>query len=388
MRVLRLKGQQLGKGRVFVGVLVVVWLITANASDVCAVLFQSTGDPTYNTNAPSGPLTNSGWQYEGRWDTSLELSTNVHPMGSFLGTPIAPQFFITAAHIYGSTNDVFVFNGVTYHPVAQFTTLDSDLSIWQVAETFPYYAPLYTASGETNSPVVVFGRGTQSGEPVVVGGQTNGWLWVEPSDGVERWGESRVGSIINGGTGVGDLLRCAFDAGAGSNACDLSEGDSGGGLFIEDGGVWKLAGINYGVDGPFSNAVDGTEFDASLLDVRGLFEEVSPGNWQFMSGPQPIPSAFYSTRISANLDWIESVINFDLGPDLQIAGVQVDGNDAEISFDTGSNRVYYVQSTGDPANGPWSTIISNVAGTGGTVTVIDTNAVSSPPRYYRIGLSQ
>jgi hypothetical protein len=382
------KGQQFGKRSVFVAVFVVVLLITANAITVRAVLFQSTGDPAYNTNAPSGSLTNSGWQYEGIWDTSLELSTNYYAVGNFLGTPIAPQFFITAAHIYGSTNDVFIFNGVTYHPVAQFTTLDSDLSIWQVAETFPYYVPLYTSSGETNSPVVVFGRGTQSGEPVVVGGQTNGWLWVEPSDGVERWGESNVSSITNGGTGVGDLLRCAFDADVGSNACDLSEGDSGGGLFIEEGGVWKLAGINYGVDGPFSNAVDGTAFNASLLDVRGLFEEVSPGNWQFMSGPQPIPSAFYSTRISANLDWIESVINFDLGPDLQVAEVQVNGNDVQISFATDSNRVYDVESTGDPANGPWSTIISNVPGTGGTVTVTDTNAVSSPPRFYRIDLSQ
>jgi hypothetical protein len=183
-------------------------------------------------------------------------------------------------------------------------------------------------------------------------------------------------------------LQCTFVGGAGSNECDISPGDSGGGLFIEDGGVWKLAGINYGVDGPFSNAVDGTEFDASLLDVGGLYQEVSPGNWQFMSGAQPIPSAFYSTRISANLDWIESVINFDLGPDLQVAEVQFDGDDAQISFATDSNRVYYVQSTGDLANGPWSTIISNVPGTGETVTVTDANAVVSPPRFYRIGLSQ
>ncbi|MGO9246326.1 MAG: hypothetical protein ACLPT4_12410 [Verrucomicrobiia bacterium] len=387
MRGLGLTGKQFGKRCVFVGTLAVVWLIAANAITVRAVLFESTGDPTYNTNAPSGALTNSGWQHEGFWSTSLELSTNLYAAGNFLGTPIAPQFFITAAHIYGSTNDVFVFNGVTYHPVAQFTSLDSDLSIWQVAETFPYYAPLYTSSGETNSPVVVFGRGTQSGEPVVVGGQTNGWLWIEPSDSVERWGESQVGSITNGGTGVGDLLRCAFDPDVGSNACDLSEGDSGGGLFIEDGGVWKLAGINYGVDGPFSNAVDGTAFNASLLDVRGLFAEIS-GNWQFISGAQPIPTAFYSTRISANLDWIERVINFDLEPDLQVAEVQVNGNDTQISFATDSNRVYDVESTSDPTNGPWSTIISNVPGTGGTVTVTDTNVAASPSRYYRVGLSQ
>jgi len=125
-----------------------------------------------------------------------------------------------------------------------------------------------------------------------------------------------------------------------------------------------------------------------MIDTRGLYQEVSDGIWQFISGPQPTPTSFYSTRISANLDWIESVINFNLGPDLQVAGVQVNGNDAYISFDTGSNRVYYIQSTGNLAGGPWSTIISNVMGTGGIVTVTNMNAVSSAPQFYRIGLSQ
>jgi hypothetical protein len=388
MRVLGVNGQQSGKRSVFVAGLVVVWLITAHAIPVRAVLFQLTGDPTYNTNAPSGTLTNSGWQYEGIWNTSYALFGHNFPAGNFLGTPIAPQFFISAAHIFGSTNNVFVFNGVTYHPVAQYTTFNSDLSIWQVAETFPYYAPLYAGSGETNSPVVVFGRGTDRGAGVVVGGLTNGWTWGG-TNWVERWGQSTVTSVTNFGTGVGDLLQCAFVGGVGSNECALSYGDSGGGLFIENGSVWELAGVNHNADGPFSLTPDGSNsFSASMIDTRGLYEELGQGVWQFMSGAQPIPTAFYSTRISANLDWIESVINFNLGPDLQVAGVQVNGNDAQISFATGSNRVYYVQSTGNLAIGPWTTIISNIPGTGGTVTVTDTNAVTSPPRFYRVGLSQ
>lgn len=163
MRVLGVNGHRAGRRSVFVAVLVVVGLITANAIDVRAVLFQSTGDPTFNTNAPSGTLTNSGWQYEGIWNTSYALYGHNFPAGKFLGTPIAPQFFVSAAHIFGSTNNVFVFNGVTYHPVAQYTTFNSDLSIWQVAETFPYYAPLYTSTNESNRPVVVFGQGHGSG---------------------------------------------------------------------------------------------------------------------------------------------------------------------------------------------------------------------------------
>jgi hypothetical protein len=308
------RGKKFGKRSVFVAVLVVVGLITANALTVCAVMFQSTGDPTYNTNAPAGALTNSGWQYEGIWDTSYQTVHGTYPVGNFLGTPIAPQFFISAAHIHGSTNNVFVFNGVSYHPVAQFTTFDSDLSIWQVAETFPYYAPLYTGFGDTNSPVVVFGRGTDRGAPVIVGGLTNGWTWGA-TNWVQRWGQSTVSSVTNFGAGVGDLLQCAFIGGAGSNECDISQGDSGGGLFIENNGVWELAGINYGEDGYFStNALGSNSFSAAIMDARGLYLEVAPGDWvlQPATNATPIPTAFYSTRISANMDWIESVINFEL----------------------------------------------------------------------------
>lgn len=365
-------------------VCVLVSLVVMGAASVRAVLFESTGDPSYNTNAPSGALTNSGWQLQGIWNTTTTVGN--FPFAKSLGTPIAPQFFISTHHVSGTTNDVFMFNGLTYHPVAQFFTLDSDLVIWQVAETFPFYATLYTASNESGQPVVVFGRGTQRGVPVVVSGQTNGWQWVEPSDGVQRWGQNDVSSITNGGDGVGDLLRCTFNAGAGSNECAASDGDSGGGLFIEDGGVWKLAGINYESDGPFSNAVDGTMFSASLLDARGLYQEVA-SVWQFISGPQPIPSGFYSTRISANLDWINSVINYEPGADLQIAGIQVVGNDVQVSFNT-SNRLYYVQSNTNLTSGTWTTFTNNIQGTGGIVSVLDTNAASLPGRYYRVGLAQ
>lgn len=351
-----------------------VALIVTGALRVSAVLFQSTGDPGYNTNVPSGVLTNSGWQYEGSW-------------GNYLGTPIAPRFFITASHVFVPPATDFVFNGVTYHPTVLFATLDSDLDIWQVAETFPRYAPLYTSSDESNKHVVVIGRGTERGDPVVVGGLTNGWTWGM-TNYVQRWGENDVNSITDFGPGVGELLTCTFDRGAGSNECHLSLGDSGGAMFIQDEGVWKLAGINRSVDGPFSNAVAGTEFSAAMVDGRGLFELVDSTNGELRAGSQPAPSAFYCTRISANMDWISSVINFEAGDDLQDPSIQVVSNGVQISFATASERSYLVLSSTDLASDVWTTLTNDVQGTGEIVSIVDTNAGALPQRFYRLEFAQ
>jgi PKD repeat protein len=260
-----------------------------------AILFKSTADPTYNSNAPSGTLANSGWQYQGSW-------------GSYLGTPVAPNFFLAAQHIGGVTGQVFVLNGFTYHTTAFFNDSSSDLRLWQVAETFPNYAPLYTNVNEVGKHCLVFGRGTQRGPAVIVSGVTNGWQWGD-GDTVERWGENDVATNVNGGAGLGDFLYATFDRGAPSNECDLSVGDSSGGMFIQNGSVWQLAGIHYAVDGPFSNAVDGTIFQAALLDRGGLYE-ANGTNWVFIPNTaQDSPSGFFSTRVSSHIAWISGVIS-------------------------------------------------------------------------------
>ncbi|MGO9245357.1 MAG: hypothetical protein ACLQDC_11395, partial [Verrucomicrobiia bacterium] len=100
-----------------------VLLVLAVVPCVQAVILEGTGDPSYNTNAPTGSLTNSGWQYEGQWNNDN---------GPFLGTPIAPTFFLTAQHVSGSSIEPFVYNGVTYTTVTNFDDPSTDLRIWQV----------------------------------------------------------------------------------------------------------------------------------------------------------------------------------------------------------------------------------------------------------------
>src|SRR5712691_11608807 len=114
-----------------------------------AVILFRTGDPTANTTEPTGELAGSGWQYEGKF-------------GDFLGTTIAPHFFITAKHTI-IVPDTFLFQGVNYTILGVFDDPESDLRICEVAETLPVYAPLFTGSDEVGHHLVVIGRGTQRG---------------------------------------------------------------------------------------------------------------------------------------------------------------------------------------------------------------------------------
>lgn len=270
-----------------------LWLISSSISQ--AILFFSTADPAHNTTAPTGDLANSGWDLQGFW-------------GSYLGTPIAPEYFITAKHVGGVVGDSFTFKGVSYTTIAFFDDPESDLRICRVQGRFPAYAPLYTSRDEVGSPLVVFGRGTLRGEEVKTGGllgsNLRGWRWG-PGDGRQRWGQNRVGSIF--GSAFGEMLRVPFDSNGVPNEAHLSLGDSGGSVFIKDGAIWKLAGINYSVDGPYNTSPSGDGFQAAIFDDTGLYRK-SNGIWTQVSPLSGQPGAFYATRISSRLDWINQNI--------------------------------------------------------------------------------
>ena len=266
-------------------------------SSARAVILFDTADPTTNTTAPSGALAGSGWQYEATW-------------GGFLGTPIAPHFFISAAHI-GMAGSNLIFQGSTYTIVGSFSLPGSDLLIWQVQETFPFFAPLYSKRDELSKHLLVIGRGTQRGSEVMLNGSLRGWSWGT-SDGVQRWGENDVsGIILYGGH---DLINATFDQHLQSNdhpnEAHLSSGDSGGAIFLNDSGdgAWKLAAINYAVDDLYTAPMVSSQFVKSIFDARGYYN-YDGVNFTQITGAAPVPTGFYGSRISSELAWIGSVIS-------------------------------------------------------------------------------
>ena len=248
------------------------------------IVFGSQGR---NTAAPTGALADSGWQFQGTW-------------GAFLGTPIAPQAFITAQHIGGSIGNTFTYLSQNYTTTSFTDHPGTDLRVWKVSGTFPSYAPLYTKNDEATQSLVVFGRGTTRGAVLTVSGQDKGWRWGT-IDGAQSWGTNTVTGIATSNT-VGQLLAYDFSSTAGNDEGILSDHDSAGGVFIKDGGTWKLAGINYGVSGPYKlSASDPASFNASLYDQSGLFRNDG-------SSAPAGPGFSYSSRISSNVNWMSSAV--------------------------------------------------------------------------------
>ena len=154
---------------------------------------------------------------------------------------------------------------------------------------------------------MVFGRGTQRGVPVVVSSENKGWRWG-PGDDVKRWGRNVVSLVYPGGPTLGDLLQCDFNNPGVADECHLSVGESGGGLFVLEDGLWRLAGVHYAVDGPFrTDPLDNTGFNAALYDAGGLEykQQEAPPIWTAIpEAPEDVASSFYSSRISASMTWI------------------------------------------------------------------------------------
>ena len=283
-----------GLRRFALGVIVVAALAGSRSSE--AIILARTGDPSANTTVPTNDPAGSGWNYEGQW-------------GSFLGTPVAPHFFLAAAHV-GQADSKLVYGGVNYPVIAGFQDPFSDLIIWQTSGTFPTYAPMYAKNDETGQRIVAIGRGTQRGTEFDVNGVLRGWNWG-PGDNVQRWGENIVTQIATFTTGPNDALYAIFDQDGLTNECHFSTDDSSGAVFINDAGVWKVAGINYAVDGNFftDDAGDG-KFIAALFNVGGFYySKNGDDNAPFLLIPDPTPTGFYATRVSSKLPFIESVID-------------------------------------------------------------------------------
>jgi len=265
--------------------------------------------------------------------------------GNYLGTPIAPRYFITATHLGNAGGGVFFYRNGTANETMYTVTLAGtrdDLAIWRVSGSSPpftRYAPLYTSPGEVGRPVQLLGRGTQRGAEVRVPdtatGALKGWRWGA-GDGLVTAGTNTVASVENFGASAppgfaGDFLYLTFDQGAAATEGTCSVGDSGGPAFITDpaDGLVKLAGINSLVDGQFSYSASGPFFDGAISDARGLYVGgVGGSSYIDPAGASRVPTGTYATRIASRLAFINGILS------TPVCGTADFNNDGDVGTDT------------------------------------------------------
>ncbi len=305
------RGQSSDKG-VLLGMRKSLCVWFALGLPAAALIFRDGVSPAANTEtAPTGAFADSGWQYQIRYS-------------AFHGTMISPKHFITATHL-GANQTVItqpvIFNGVeersyTIKPGSRRIINGSDLSVFEIWETFDLYAPLYTTVDEPGREMVICGRGF--GRGIEIAGQ--GWRWGGTATRLSRWGRN----IIDGGvtSGGNDLLFFTFNDLLGQDEAAATGGDSGGGWFVKDGPTWKLAGVSFSVDGNYSEDAVPTNangFRGSFYDAGGLSIGSDASGWNlipttgFSTNPGSVrfarQSHTYGSRISSHIPEINALIN-------------------------------------------------------------------------------
>lgn len=243
---------------------------------------------------PSGAYQNSGFQFTGKW-------------GSFVGTAIGPHHFITAGHVGGGVGDTFTLQDKQYTAEGLTFVKGTDLAVWRVKEQFPHWVELYDKQNETGKEIILYGRGCQRGRPFIYEGVMRGWLWGKSDDSL-TWGRNRIdghGAML----GSAEMLIFGFDRNSGDEESTVGRGDSGGGVFLQDGTTWKLAGVNHASGGQYARTKDGAEpFMAALYDTRGLYQSTGTG-WRQHDpyATYPEPTLAFATRISTHASEIHAI---------------------------------------------------------------------------------
>ena len=245
---------------------------------------------------PPDTLRRACWELQGEW-------------GKFLGTPVAARWFLSAAHVGGQPGDTLRFDSQFYTAIVCQPIPGTDIALWRVDRAFPRWAKLCEGD-EVGREALYFGRGTARGSELM----GKGWRWG-PIDHKQSWGTNRIERVFKSKP-YGELLFATFDRNAGPDEATLSDGDSGGGVFVKSrDGQWRLAGLNHDIN-PGNDGVDhfystsGRKddlFRAALYDGRGLFLG-PPDALKPLSGNKPLPTVVACQRLSAYLPEIRKIL--------------------------------------------------------------------------------
>ena len=248
----------------------------------------------------------------------------------FLGTPVSATWFLTANHIGNFTSggrQIVMPDGSTHTTTGAVQRIgQTDILALQVSASQPFaasaIAPLYTSSDgplTASDKLVIYGRGVQRGAMVTSNGTPNGYLWGGYDDttnntNLTSYGTNNYDTLRTtqpgeeGGFGAAAgtrFIQAAFNSGVDANEGIVALGDSGGGLFVNRGGVFKLVGLVNGVDAFYQNANgSGT---VAAYDARGLYAN-NGTNYSLVAGGTAVPASSYFSYLPDNAAAIQAIV--------------------------------------------------------------------------------
>ena len=296
--------------------------------------------------APTGPYASVGWNRVGLIGTS-NLSGD--PALNNVAWPISAHWALRATHVAGSTGSLTgydIYHGGDAHHVVQAVRVGStDLTLVRVTQPFTSFSTLYYGNSETSldpltgrkRELLAFGSSNSKKGTVInsvarpgVPSHPNGWNMpnVPVSEkGRVTWGRNQVASVQDVlGT---QCLYSTFDQptlngvanpdSVGADEAAAYSGDSGGGVFIQQGGIWRLSGIIYAIDGPFfynqNSTPTGAPYLGAIYDARDLWSDfyIDPNKpslgteRRLITDANPVPAGMYASRISAYRTQIDTI---------------------------------------------------------------------------------
>ena len=219
-------------------------------------------------------------EVSGDWDLNWDYVYYYKTMSS---VAIGSHWLLTAAHValeMTNRSSTVVIDGVKYYEQAVYLhdpaddpdhSGIADLALVRFDKPFPDYYPLYTGTfpekvwkngswQDNRLPCVIVGYGNTGTVSITT------YTVAGSGSGVKRWGSNKIdGTHTNVAysfwnyrvdpkvlvSTVNDGLQILFTQSETAYEAGTAVFDSGSGTFVEEGGIWKLAGINttrYGTD--------------------------------------------------------------------------------------------------------------------------------------------
>lgn len=228
--------------------------------------------------------------------------------GAGSGVLVAPDVVLTIDHISGLGSN-FTYNGHTYASDIALTIAGTHMELLHLTtSTGQAGVPLYSGTADTTAAVTLVGNGGPKGTAFTGNSSPSvqtGWNWTTAT-AAASWGQATNDNVYSDGSAT--YLGFAFTPTPGSSV--YTGGDSGGGMFINDGGVMKLAGIAWSVDGYFSvgsgdpnRAPDDV---AAIYDVADSKVFTTDANGNFILAT--VPQHSYAARVSDSFAVLETDI--------------------------------------------------------------------------------